>query len=114
MFSWSPQEVARAQGAYGGWLDAVKDVIGSVVPSKTIVGKWAAGDNAGAAQAAGNFIAQTVKPAAPKPPAMNVSAQYRSGMISVPGIGNVSQTTLLLLAAGLAGALFFLRRRRGR
>ena len=65
MFNWEPMELSQgawAGGQYAGLFDSIKSGLAAVVPTNTIVGKWASGDTSGAAAAAGKLAGQMINP----------------------------------------------------
>jgi hypothetical protein len=98
----------------GGWLDSIKDVAKSVIPSHTVVGKLVNGDASGAARDAAKFAQQNVGKVLPKPAAPPQPQPPYTG----PAAAFVPQSTGgkvgLMIGGGLVlglGALLLLRGR---
>lgn len=102
----SPMEVAQ-RSHFGGIFDSIKAGLAQVVPAHTIVGKWAAGDTAGAAAAAGNLA---IKELTPKARSAGAGGPIGLQPTSEPAMADNTMLYIGLGAAALIG-IFFLRRK---
>ena len=97
MFSLDLGGPATAQNeAFGSFLDSIKSGLAAVVPSNTIVGKWANGNTSGAIQSATSWGSSlishsskppTTAPVLPNQPSSGFSLGSPTGLLLVGGLG---------------------------
>lgn len=106
----SPNEIAQRGDNYAGILDSLKSAAAAVLPSHTIVGKWAAGDTAGAAAGLRAEVSNIVKPPQAQP--VQITPQTLTAAAGGGGFMGMSPTALAVAGLALVGLILVVKKRR--